>query len=66
MSGDGRLSLPGQIDGAYEDGGDYPFPILARSETLHQSLSPVAYDCVRILAIQSGSATLFSQFGKVR
>lgn len=39
-------------------------PILARTFTVHSPVSPVAYDCVRLIFVRSGSAILFSEFGQ--
>ena len=42
-----------------------PFqPLLARTRTIHRSVDPVAYDCVKILVVRDGSAFLFSEFGQ--
>ncbi|GAA1562252.1 hypothetical protein GCM10009691_40030 [Brevibacterium picturae] len=39
-------------------------PILARTRTVHSSVGPVAYDCVKVIVVRSGSAILFSEFGE--
>ncbi|GAA4486966.1 hypothetical protein GCM10023171_23970 [Microbacterium panaciterrae] len=47
------------------DDGSNPFqPILARTRTVHQSVGPVAYDCVKVIVVRDGSAILFSEFGQ--
>jgi len=37
---------------------------VARTRTVRRSVGPVAYDCVQIIVIRSGSTTLFSEFGR--
>lgn len=39
-------------------------PILARTRTVHRPVGPVAYDCVKLIFVRSGSAILFSEFGQ--
>lgn len=39
-------------------------PILARTSTVHRTVGPVAYDCVKIIVVRDGSAFLFSEFGQ--
>lgn len=39
-------------------------PILARTSTVHTHMEPVAYDCVKMIFVRSGSAILFSEFGQ--
>lgn len=39
-------------------------PLIARTRTIHRPVGPVAYDCVKLIVIRSGSAFLFSEFGK--
>jgi AraC family transcriptional regulator len=39
-------------------------PLLARSQSVHRPRDPVAYDCVKVIVIRSGSAILFSEFGQ--
>ncbi len=39
-------------------------PLIARTRTVHRPMSPVAYDCVKLIVIRSGSAILFSEFGE--
>lgn len=39
-------------------------PLIARSATIHASIAPVAYDCVKLIFIRSGSAILLSEFGE--
>lgn len=39
-------------------------PILARTSTIHHPVGPVAYDCVKLIFVRSGSAILFSEFGE--
>ncbi|MCT1438787.1 AraC family transcriptional regulator, partial [Brachybacterium paraconglomeratum] len=39
-------------------------PILARTQTVHSPVGPVAYDCVKLIVVRSGSAILFSEFGQ--
>lgn len=38
--------------------------LLARTRTIHRPIGPVAYDCVKIIVVRSGSAILFSEFGE--
>lgn len=38
-------------------------PIVARTRTVYRPLGPVAYDCVKVIVVRSGSAILFSEFG---
>lgn len=39
-------------------------PLLARTRTLHHPVGPIAYDCVKIIIVRSGSAILFSECGQ--
>ncbi|MBT2483111.1 helix-turn-helix transcriptional regulator [Microbacterium sp. ISL-108] len=39
-------------------------PVLAHTQTLHAPVGPVAYDCVKVIVVRSGSAILFSEFGQ--
>jgi len=42
-----------------------PFqPLLARTRTIHRSVDPVAYDCVRVSVVRDGSAFVFIEFGQ--
>jgi len=52
---DSRLCTAGQ--GPYR-------PIVARTRTVHTLLGAVAYDCVKLIVVRSGSAILFSEFGE--
>lgn len=38
--------------------------LIARTRTIHRPIGPVAYDCVKIIVVRSGSAILFSEFGE--
>lgn len=39
-------------------------PILGRTLTVQAHMEPVAYDCVKLIVVRSGSAILFSEFGQ--
>ncbi len=39
-------------------------PIVARTRTVQSPVGPVAYDCVKLIVVRSGSAILFSEFGQ--
>lgn len=39
-------------------------PVLARTSTVHAPIDPVAYDCVKLIFVRSGSAILFSEFSE--
>lgn len=39
-------------------------PLLARTQTIHRPLGPVAYDCVKLIVVRDGSAILLSEFGQ--
>lgn len=39
-------------------------PVVARSATIHAPLGPLAFDCVKLIVIRSGTATLYGEFGK--
>ncbi|MFR9806143.1 helix-turn-helix transcriptional regulator [Pseudonocardia sp. RS010] len=39
-------------------------PIFARTTTIHRPVEPVAYDCVALIFVRSGSAFLLSEFGE--
>lgn len=39
-------------------------PILAQTREIHRPVSPVAYDCVKVILVRSGSAILLSEFGE--
>ena len=41
-------------------------PVVARTTAVCHPIRPVAYDCVRLIVIRSGSAVLLSEFGKRR
>ena len=38
--------------------------LLARTQTVHRPVGPVAYDCVKLIIVRDGSAILFSEFGQ--
>jgi len=38
--------------------------LLARTQTVHRPVGPLAYDCVKLIVIRSGSAILYSEFGE--
>lgn len=38
--------------------------LIARTQTIHRPVVPVAYDCVKVIVVRDGSATLFSEFGQ--
>lgn len=38
--------------------------LLARTQTLHRPIGPVAYDCVKVIVVRDGSALLYSEFGQ--
>lgn len=38
--------------------------VIARTQTIHRPVVPVAYDCVKVIVVRDGSATLFSEFGQ--
>ncbi|GAA1558380.1 helix-turn-helix transcriptional regulator [Brevibacterium picturae] len=39
-------------------------PLIARTRTIHRPVGPVAYDCVKLIIVRSGSAILYSEFGQ--
>lgn len=39
-------------------------PIVARTRAIHVPIAPVAYDCVKLIFVRSGSAILLSEFGE--
>nr|WP_051526164.1 MULTISPECIES: hypothetical protein [Microbacterium] len=39
-------------------------PVLARTRSIHTPISPIAYDCVKLIFVRSGSAILLSEFGE--
>lgn len=39
-------------------------PIIARTRAIHAPIAPVAYDCVKLIFVRSGSAILLSEFGE--
>lgn len=39
-------------------------PVLARTRSIHTPISPIAYDCVKLIFIRSGFAVLLSEFGE--
>lgn len=38
--------------------------LLARTETVHRPIGPLAFDCVKVIIVRDGSAILFSEFGQ--
>lgn len=38
-------------------------PLVVQTRSHHSSVDPVAFDCVKLIVIRSGSALLFSEFG---
>lgn len=38
--------------------------VLARTQTVHRPVGPLAYDCVKLIVVRDGSAILFSEFGQ--
>lgn len=39
-------------------------PVIARTRTVHRPISPIAYDCVKVIVVRDGSAVLLSEFGE--
>lgn len=39
-------------------------PVVARTESIHRPRDPIAYDCVKLIFVRSGSAILLSEFGE--
>ena len=39
-------------------------PLLARTHAIHHPIGPIAYDCLEIIVVRSGSAIVFSEFGR--
>ena len=39
-------------------------PVSARTQTFHRPVSPIAYDCVKLIFVRHGSAILLSEFGE--
>lgn len=40
-------------------------PVVARTHTIHATIEPVAYDCVKVIFVRFGSAVLFSEFDEI-
>lgn len=38
--------------------------LLARTQTVHRPVGPVAHDCVKVIVVRDGNAILFSEFGQ--
>jgi len=38
-------------------------PIIARTQTMHEAIEPIAFDYVKFIIVRAGSALLFSEFG---
>jgi len=38
-------------------------PIIARTESRHTAVAPIAFDCVKFIVVRAGGARLFSEFG---
>ena len=38
--------------------------LLARTQTVHRPIGPLAFDCVKVIIVRDGSAILFSEFGQ--
>lgn len=38
--------------------------LLARTQTVHRPVGPLAYDCVKVIVVRDGTAILFSEFGQ--
>lgn len=38
-------------------------PILAKTQTAHAVIEPIAFDCVKFIVVRDGSSLLFSEFG---
>lgn len=39
-------------------------PVFAKTRTLFRPVTPVAFDCVKVIIVRDGSALLFSEFGQ--
>lgn len=39
-------------------------PIIARTQSIRAAISPIAYDCVKLIFVRHGSAILLSEFGE--
>lgn len=40
-------------------------PILAKTQTAHAVIQPIAFDCVKFIVVRAGSSRLFSEFGRL-
>lgn len=49
---------------ALRNGGAGFSPLVARTGSHHSPVDPVAFDCVKLIVVRSGSALLFSGFGR--
>lgn len=38
-------------------------PILAKTQTIHTGVAPIAFDCVKLIVVRAGRSRLFSEFG---
>ncbi|WP_435159301.1 helix-turn-helix transcriptional regulator [Amycolatopsis sacchari] len=41
-------------------------PFIARTTAVHSAIAPLAYDCVKLIFVRAGEATLLSEFGSRR
>lgn len=62
-----RKTRPGkqrlQADSTLRDSGLNFSPLVAQTRSLHTTVDPIAYDCVKIMFVRAGGALLFSEFG---
>lgn len=57
------MSTPPRVGGSPNSSPHFS-PIVAQSFTIHQSVDPVAFDCVRLIFVRDGSAVSFCEFGQ--
>lgn len=64
MTDGGACESPAGYVGPELNGSSGSAPISAKTQTFHRPVGPIAYDCVKVIIVRDGSATLFSEFGQ--
>lgn len=58
--------LPIQVNGNRRFAIQQFSPILAKTQTVHEVIVPIAFDCVKLIIVRAGSSRLFSESGSHR
>lgn len=54
----------GRLQARQRDSSQRFDPLIARTQSMHRPVGPIAFDCVKVIVVRHGSALLFSEFGQ--